>query len=151
MRTQLATLIIGFCCLGATPRQLFSVTPKATDEARRWVGAKFLGQSPSITDQAYLLVYTKSGGVDRDAIDEKPLRIGSRQYQGGIHFSAGKVVVHLPQAARSFEAVVGADSNRDGLGYSGGALWPTQPLALTSQGMSCMVAYYWHIRVLSLP
>ena len=119
MRTYLATLMMGLCCLCAAPQQLLSATPTGSDDARRWVAAKFLGQSPSVTDQAYLLGYIKSGGIDRNAIDEKPLRIGSRQYHGGIHFSAGKVVVHLPLAARSFEAVVGADSNRDDMGYGG--------------------------------
>jgi len=119
MRTYLATLMMGLCCLCAEPYQFLSATPPGTDETRRWVGAKFLGQSPSVTDQGYLLVYTMRGGVDRNAIDEKPLHIGSRQYPGGIHFSAGKVVVHLPRVARSFEAVLGADSNRDDMGYGG--------------------------------
>jgi alpha-galactosidase len=111
--------MMGLCCLGAAPQRLFSATPQGTDEARRWVSAKFLGQSPSVTDHAYLLGYIKRGGIDRNTIDEKPLRIGSRQYQGGIHFSAGKVVVHLPRPARKLEAVLGADSNRDDAGYGG--------------------------------
>ena len=119
MRTYLATLMVGLCCLCAEPQWVLSATPMGTDEPRRWVGAKFLGQSPSVTDQGYLLVFTKIGGVDRNAIDEKPLRIGSRQYQKGVHFCAGKVVVRLPLAARSFEAVLGADSNRDDMGYGG--------------------------------
>jgi alpha-galactosidase len=108
-----------FGCLYPGPNQLLSATPKAMDEARSWVRAKFLGQPPSVVDQGYLLGYIKRGGIDRNSIDEKPLRIGSRLYQGGIHFSGGKVVVHLPRAARSFSAVVGADSNRDDVGFGG--------------------------------
>ena len=112
---MITMMVLG--CLGAAPHQLSSATLQAADEARRWVGAKFLGESPSVTDQGYLLVYTRQGGIDRNFIDEKPLLIGARQYHGGLHFSAGKVVVRLPRAARSLEAVVGADSNRDDLGY----------------------------------
>lgn len=119
MRTYIATLIIGLCCFCAGPHRLLSATVKATEEARRWVDAKFLAQAKAITDHGYLLVYAKQGGIDRNAVDEKPLRIGSRQFHGGIHFSAGKVVVHVPRTARSFEAVLGADGNRDDMGYGG--------------------------------
>jgi alpha-galactosidase len=117
MRTYLATLLMGLCCLCAAPHQLLSATPSGTEEAHRWVGAKFLGQSPSVSDEGYMLGYIKRGGIDRNALDGKPLLIGSRQYRGGVHFCCGKVVVHLPRAARSFDAVVGADSSRDDMGF----------------------------------
>ena len=112
-------LVMGLCCLCGAPHQLLSATSSGTEQVHRWVGAKFLGQSPPVTDKGYLLGYIKRGSIDRNAIDGKPLLIGSRQYRGGIHFCCGKVVVHLPQAARSFEAVVGADSNRDDMGFGG--------------------------------
>jgi alpha-galactosidase len=109
--------MMGLCCLCAAPHVLLSANPSGSDEARRWVGAKFLGQSPTAAEQACLLGYIKIGGIDRNAVDGKALRIGGRQFPGGIHFSVGKVVVHLPRPAQSLDAVVGADSNRDDVGF----------------------------------
>ena len=118
MKTHLATFMMGLCFLSAAPRRLQSAPP-GTIDAHRWVGAKFLGQPPVVTDHAYLLAYIKRGGIDRNTIDGKPLLINSRRYQGGIHFSSGRIVVHLPRAAQRLDAVVGADSNRDDAGYGG--------------------------------
>jgi alpha-galactosidase len=119
MKAYIAMIMLVLGCMGDGNAQLSSVTPKAADEARRWVGAKFLGQPPFVTNQGYLLVYTRGGDLDRNSFHGKPLLIGSRQFRGGLHFSAGKVVVRLPRPARSLEAVVGADSSRDEFGYGG--------------------------------
>ncbi len=119
MKARLAIIIMALGCLGPGPRRLFSASPTASEEARRWVGAKFLGQPPLTPDQGYLLVYIRRGGLDRNSVKGKPLLIGTHQFKGGLHFSAGKVVVHLPRAAQTLEAVVGADGNRDDLGFGG--------------------------------
>ena len=47
------------------------------------------------------------------AIANRPLRAADQDYPRGLHFlSEGEVVVHLPEPADVFEAIVGVDSNR---------------------------------------
>jgi alpha-galactosidase len=117
MKSFITVLAMWLYCFPAGAGQIPSAPPKGTAEARRWVGAKFLGQSSNVPDQGHLLVYTKDGQLERNAIDGHPLRIATRQFHRGLHFTAGRVAVHLPSAAKSLSAVIGADSNRDDRGY----------------------------------
>ena len=54
------------------------------------------------------------------AIANRPLRAADQDYPRGLHFllSEGEVVVHLPEPADVFEAIVGVDSNRVTAFYS---------------------------------
>jgi len=79
--------------------------------AHRWVNAKFLGEVAPNPAQSYLLVYT-SGPVTKNEVEGHHFRIVDQEYSRGLHFSSdGKVRVELAAPARSFEAVVGVDSN----------------------------------------
>ena len=79
--------------------------------AHRWVNAKFLGEVPPNPAQSYLLVYT-SGPMTKNDVEGHRFRIVDQEYSRGLHFSSdGKVRVELAEPARSFEAVVGVDSN----------------------------------------
>ncbi len=95
-------------------------SPEATATAHRWVGAKFLGEAPSNPPESHLLVYLHSGPMSRNEVQGRHLLIVDKEYTRGLHFpSDGKVRVVLPAPARSFEAVVGVDSND--VGYYSGA------------------------------
>ena len=98
-----------------------SVTSEELSEASRWVGAKFLAAAEAREAQGYLMVYTKSGSVQKNEVTgglflggltRSTLRIAMKQYQRGLHCSSmGKVLVHLPSPGKGFEADVGMDSN----------------------------------------
>ena len=86
-------------------------SPDAMATAHRWVNAKFLGEVPPRSAESYLLVYT-SGPVTKNEVEGHRFRIVNQEYSRGLHFSSdGKVRVELAAPARSFEAVVGVDSN----------------------------------------
>jgi len=84
---------------------------EAMAAARRWVNAKFRGEVASAPAESYLLVYA-SGPVTKNEVEGHRFRILDREYSRGLHFSSdGKVRIELAAPAKSFEAVVGVDSN----------------------------------------
>ncbi len=86
-------------------------TPEAMSAAHQWVGAKFLGEVAPNPAASYLLVYTQ-GPVTKNEVEGHHFRIVNRDYSRGLHFSSdGTVRVMLAGPAKSFEAVVGVDSN----------------------------------------
>jgi alpha-galactosidase len=109
------------------PAPLFARSLTGTSEefaeAQRWAAAKFEGKSDAAPDQGYLMVHLKSGQVGENQVSTKgygiyatgssPLLIVDKEYRQGLYCpSEGEVVVHLPTPAKSFEAVVGVDSNQ---------------------------------------
>jgi alpha-galactosidase len=87
-------------------------SPEGMATARRWVGSKFLGEVTPNPPESYLLVYTQSGPVSRNEVEGRHFRIVDQEYSRGLHFSSdGKVRVMLAGPAKSFEAIVGVDSN----------------------------------------
>jgi alpha-galactosidase len=102
--------------LFAVPLLLGGQDPGAMNDARRWVSAKFLGKVESSPARGYLVMHERSAPVLRNEIQGHPLRIGTKEYSQGLHFSSvGDVDVHLPKPGKSFDAIVGVDSND--LGY----------------------------------
>ena len=106
-------------CLAAGSSPAFSASNNDSAEAARWFAAKFLGKAPTTSEGAHLLVYTRSGAIDKNTLGGRPLRIAAQQYQRGLHFGVGKVVVSLTAPGRVLDAVIGPDSNNDDLGYGG--------------------------------
>ena len=97
--------------LGTTPF-CGAQSPEAMATAQRWVGARFLGEIAPNPPESHLLVYTHSGPVTKNAVEGHHFRIVNQEYSRGLHFSSdGKVRVVLAGPARSFEAIVGVDSN----------------------------------------
>jgi alpha-galactosidase len=95
-------------------------SPEAMATAGRWVSAKFLGEVRPIPPESHLLVYLHSGAMSRNEVEGRHFLIVDKEYARGLHFpSDGKVRVVLAAPARSFEAVVGLDSND--VGYYSGA------------------------------
>jgi hypothetical protein len=80
--------------------------------AQRWVAAKFLGEVAPNPAESYLLVYSRYGPVTKNGVQGHPFRILDQDYSRGLHFSSdGTVRVVLAGPAKSFEAMVGVDSN----------------------------------------
>jgi alpha-galactosidase len=87
-------------------------TPEEMATAHQWFTAKFLGKLTRNPPESYLLVYEHSGKVSKNEVQGHHFRIVDREYTRGLHFSSdGKVRVVLAGPAKSFEAIVGVDSN----------------------------------------
>src|SRR5437588_3173304 len=96
-----------------------SPSPEELATASRWVAAKLQGKPQIEPPQGYLMIYNKSGLVERNGVTgvrgHFPLRIGDKEYDRGFYMpSVGKVTVHLPGPGQTFEAEVGVDSNDKG-------------------------------------
>ena len=81
--------------------------------AHRWVEAKFLGVSePFVSKQPYLEVHLKPDSLVRDLIQGHKLLIAGQTFNNGLAMrSPGDIVIQLPAGARTFDAVLGVDSN----------------------------------------
>jgi alpha-galactosidase len=99
------------------------VSDQETDLRDEWVAANLQGESKSLPPEGYLMVYIKSGSVQKNGIDgiiagvqgHYPLRIADKDYSRGLYCpSAGKIAVHLPGPGKSFDTVVGVDNNDKG-------------------------------------
>ena len=109
-------LLLIFQLLCMTGGTLFAasgpVAPAEMVEAARWTSAKFQGKADMRPAAGYLVVSLKSGAIERNHISDRPLRIMDKVYERGLHVpSVGKVAVHLPGPGKTFQSVVGVDSN----------------------------------------
>jgi alpha-galactosidase len=110
MKTSRAFLLL--LNLAVTSAWGVEATPGELSEAQRWAGAKFEGQPETKPAEGFLIVSLKRGSVEKNGIKGHLLRIANRDYRHGLHCpSEGEVVVYLPGPGKSFEAVVGLDSN----------------------------------------
>ena len=107
------------------PSLLANDSPKRSadqDQARRWVRAKFDGETIIPAETGHLTVSLKTGRLLKNMATTKvyhkeigalPLKIFDKTYRKGLYCpSIGEIVVHLPGPAKNFEAVFGIDSNR---------------------------------------
>lgn len=105
-----------FLGLAACSAAAGSTQEGAMAEARQWAASKFLGQEDRRPAMAHLMDHTKSGGIQKNRIRGRLLRIADRVYERGIVMpSPGEILVRLPGPGTVFEAIVGVDSND--LGY----------------------------------
>ena len=101
---------------GALLLALTAASAAQSSTARQWLDAKFLGRPDTRPAAAQLLVYTKTGTIDRNRRRDRTFRIADKQYEHGLAMpSPGEILVRLPGPGAAFEAVVGVDSND--LGY----------------------------------
>ena len=122
-----ATLLVGLTLMTSSAGAV-TVTSGELSEAGRWIAAKFQGKPEAKPAQGYLSVYVKSGEVQKNmsamrvyafGAGSRPLRIVDKEYPRGLYFpSEGQIVVHLPGPGKSFEAIVGVDSNQVTTFYS---------------------------------
>lgn len=87
----------------------------------RWTNAKFLGIADDPAAECDLVAHLKSGSIGRNRIKDRALLIAGQRYERGLAMPApGEIIVHVPQGASRFEAVVGVDSNDLGYYSNGG-------------------------------
>lgn len=98
------------------PAFLTAATAAAELEAREWFSAAFLGQPQPQPPHTQLLAHTKGGRFERNLRGGRTFSIAGHPYTRGLAMpSPGDITVQLAAPARSFDAVVGVDSND--LGY----------------------------------
>ncbi len=84
--------------------------------AHRWLAAKFLDRPDAPPASNQMIVTLKSGAIQKNVRRDQTMRIVDTRHQRGVHMpSPGEIEVRLAEPARTFEAVVGVDSND--LGY----------------------------------
>ena len=100
-------------------------TPGEMADAARWVAAKFEGVDEPRGPEARIDVLANNDPVQVNARRAgRPLRIVDRTYTRGLYcHAASKLVVHLPGPGKTFEAVVGVDSNEQTSGGRGSVVF----------------------------
>src|ERR1700730_7704311 len=89
-----------------------TASPEEMGIASRWVAANIQGKLLSDPAQGYLMVYNKSGSVERNGVigirGHFVLRIADKKYQRGLYMpSVGKGVVHLSRPGKNVGGEVG--------------------------------------------
>ncbi len=82
--------------------------------AQRWAAAQFAGEYTDVPAPVGITVIANHDAVQRNARNGRPMRLGDRQYTRGLYCHApSKLVVRLPGAGTTFEAVAGVDHNEN--------------------------------------
>ena len=115
----LTTLLLGGMIITAPVHTISAATASSNpgqNSAQRWLAAKFLDQTDVTPVASQMIVALKSGAIQKNQRRDQTFRIVDTKYKRGVHMpSPGAITVRLSEPARSFEAVVGVDSND--LGY----------------------------------
>ena len=125
--------------------------PSEMDEAARWVAAEFVGQPAAEAARARIEVVTNNDAVQANARGGKPLNLGGKIYTRGLYCHAeSRLVVHLPSAGKTFDALAGVDSNDQtsggrgsvafSVGVNGGEVWHSEILRENSPAVPVQVA-----------
>jgi hypothetical protein len=86
--------------------------PEELATAQRWAAAQFAGEHTDAAAPVGITVIANHDAVQRNARNGRPMRLGDRQYTRGLYCHApSKLVVRLPGAGTTFEAVAGVDHN----------------------------------------
>ena len=112
MKTQ-AWMTLAVCSL-LTFRTANAVTPTVGEqaEARHWASAMFEGVEAPNSLQPGLEVVANYDLVQVNARFGKPLKLAGKTYTHGLFCHANsKIIVRLPAAGKTFEAVAGVDNN----------------------------------------
>jgi alpha-galactosidase len=97
-----------------------SVAPDELWAARRWAAAKFADGASLAAPEARLTVVANNDSVQKNARCGRPLRLADRTFWRGLFCHAiSQVVVRLPGPAKTFQAVIGVDSNEQTMGGRG--------------------------------
>lgn len=100
------------------------VLPSEMNEKELWIAAKFDGQIQSQIEGAMIEVQANHGPVQSNIRGSRPLRIGVMEYESGLYCHApSRIVVHLSKPCKTFEVLVGIDTNEDTSGGSGSVVF----------------------------
>jgi alpha-galactosidase len=103
-----------------------AVQPMAWElaENHRWATARFAGVSQSQPSDVGLVVLANNDPVQRNGRGGRPMKIAGAQYSRGLYCHAvSKVVVRLPGPGKTFNAIVGVDSNEQTSGGRGSVVF----------------------------
>ncbi|UCH36645.1 MAG: alpha-galactosidase [Armatimonadota bacterium] len=101
-----------------------SVVPAEMAEARRWAAAKFEGVQEAPPREAGLIVLANNDPVQPNARAGRPMKIVDQQYTRGLYCHAySNIVVRLPGPGKTFEAIIGVDSNEQTSGGRGSVVF----------------------------
>ena len=112
----------GLVLLAFMAQMTLAATPTNLElaEAQQWVNAKFAGIVEEGAGPVGIHVLANNDPVQMNTRNGHPMRIGATEYTRGLYCHAvSRVVVYLPGPAKSFEAVVGVDSNAQTSGGRG--------------------------------
>ncbi len=101
-------LLLGICQL------VYGAKPSAQEmaEQARWVAAKFEGKVEKAAAPAGLVVVENYEYVHKNGRFEKPFNISGTKYTRGLFCHAtSKLIVQLPSAGKTFQTIVGVDTN----------------------------------------
>lgn len=112
-------LVMGVVAFAATSRAV-SPTPDELGENGRWVAAKFEGIQQAQPVQPGLWVLANHDPVQKNARAGRPMKIANTEFNRGLYCHAvSKIIVRLPEAGESFNALCGVDSNEQTSGGRG--------------------------------
>jgi alpha-galactosidase len=121
--------ILALVLLITLPRLVRAVSPNADEmaEARHWVAAKFKGIARFEPLDPGLEVVSNFDPVQKNARFGKPLNIAGTKYTDGLFCHAqSRIVVRLPGTGKTFEAIVGVDSNEQTAGGRGSVVFSVE-------------------------
>ena len=94
---------------------------------QRWVGAKFAAVSTSLPRKPGLVVVANNDPVQKNSRSSRPLKIGETEYTRGLYCHAvSQVVVRLPRPGKTFQAVIGVDTNEQTQGGRGSVVFSVE-------------------------
>jgi alpha-galactosidase len=97
--------------LNATPVGATAVAPEEMARKESWVARNFQAPPPA-TPEPGLWVVTNHDAVTLNGRGGQPMHLGGQPYSRGLYCHAvSKVLVRLPSPGKTFEAIVGVDSN----------------------------------------
>lgn len=98
--------------------------PEELHDANDWVSAKFKGVQAAASAHACVEVHANHDPVQSNGRAGKPLNIAGRVYTRGLYCHApSRLLVRPGKTARTFEAVVGIDSNDQTSGGRGSVVF----------------------------
>jgi len=101
-----------------------AAAPDEMWSARRWVCAKLLSIADVPLPDTRLTVVANYAPVGKNGRGGRPLRMAGHEYWQGLYCHASsRIVAHLPEGARRFEALVGVDSNEQTSGGRGSVVF----------------------------
>jgi len=111
-------------CLMASVGGAVDPLPAEMDEMQWWVRAAVDGDPRPPPARLGLEVVANYGIVQPNGRGAQPLRLGPTAYPRGLYCHApSRLVVRLPAAGRTFEALVGVDTNDQTSGGRGGVVF----------------------------
>jgi len=105
-------MVLGMQIVTASLTMAVTVSPDEMAQAKCWTMSQFEGKAVSSSLQPGLEIIANHDPVQKNARFGKPLNLAGTPYTHGLFCHAtSTIVVRLPSPGRTFEAIVGVDSN----------------------------------------